>query len=106
LRYYIGRTTSTLSYVGEINSRKTDTVINALIKQFRKLPAEPCKSLMSSKLTYHKSFTLATDINVYFCDPLIIDSIGRIRIQIRLSHKDSGLIRFQYVSFIKRYWSL
>jgi IS30 family transposase len=47
-------------------------VIRALIRQSRKLPGELYKSLTwdrGSELADHKRFTLATDIQVYFCDP-------------------------------------
>ncbi len=47
-------------------------MINALIKQAHKLPRELYISLTwdrGSEMADHKRFTLATDINVYFCDP-------------------------------------
>jgi IS30 family transposase len=47
------------------------TVVNALIKNARKLP-QLYKSLTwdrGTELTAHKCFTMATDIQVYFCDP-------------------------------------
>ena len=47
-------------------------VVNALIKQARKLPKELYKSLTWDRgveMADHKRFTLATDIDVYFCDP-------------------------------------
>jgi transposase, IS30 family len=50
----------------------TQTVIAALIKQAKKLPNELYKSLTwdpGKELTDHRRFTLATDIDVYFCDP-------------------------------------
>ena len=50
----------------------TATVVNALIKNARKLPQELYKSLTwdrGKEMAAHKSFTLATDIKVYFCDP-------------------------------------
>jgi len=52
--------------------KDTETVINALIKNARKLPQELYKSLTwnrGKELADHKRFTLATDIKVYFCDP-------------------------------------
>ena len=58
--------------LAKVKNRCTDTVINALIKQSRKLPSELYKSLTwdrGTELADHKSFTLATDIQVYFCDP-------------------------------------
>jgi IS30 family transposase len=44
----------------------------ALIKQAKKLPTELYKSLIwdrGKELTDHRRFTLATNIDVYFCDP-------------------------------------
>lgn len=56
----------------KIPRQDTHTVINALIKQARKLPQELYKSLTwdrGKEMADHKRFTLATDIKVYFCDP-------------------------------------
>ena len=58
--------------LAKVNNRCAATVIQALIKQSRKLPVELYKSLTwdrGSELSDHKRFTLATDIQVYFCDP-------------------------------------
>lgn len=58
--------------LAKVSDGHTDTVIRALIKQSRKLPSELYKSLTwdrGSELSDHKNFTLATDIQVYFCDP-------------------------------------
>jgi IS30 family transposase len=52
--------------------KDSETVINALIKVARKLPDELNKSLTwdrGSEMAEHRRFTLATDIQVYFCDP-------------------------------------
>lgn len=56
----------------KVASKDTGTVINALIKNARKLPQELYKSLTwdrGKEMADHKRFTLATDIQVYFCDP-------------------------------------
>jgi len=56
----------------KIDSQDTETVVNALIKNARKLPQELYKSLTwdrGREMAGHKRFTLATDIKVYFCDP-------------------------------------
>ena len=48
------------------------TVVNALIKQSKKLPKELYESLTCDRgkeLTDHQRFTMATNIDVYFCDP-------------------------------------
>ena len=53
-------------------TKDTQTVVNALIKAARKLPQELAKSLTWDRgweMLDHKRFTLATDIQVYFCDP-------------------------------------
>jgi IS30 family transposase len=58
--------------LAKVENKKTDTVIRALIKQSHKLPDELYKSLTwdrGSEMSNHKRFTLATDIDVYFCDP-------------------------------------
>jgi IS30 family transposase len=58
--------------LAKTDRKDTETVINALIKQSKKLPTELYKSLTwdrGSEMADHKRFTLATDINVYFCDP-------------------------------------
>ena len=58
--------------LAKVNNKNSDTVIKALVKQSRKLPSELYKSLTwdrGSELTRHKEFTLATNIQVYFCDP-------------------------------------
>jgi IS30 family transposase len=58
--------------LAKVKDKKTETVINALIKQSKKLPNELYKSLTwdrGSEMADHERFTLATDIDVYFCDP-------------------------------------
>ena len=58
--------------LAKVDSKDTETVINALIKQAQKLPRELYKSLTWDRgleMADHKRFTLATDIEVYFCDP-------------------------------------
>jgi IS30 family transposase len=58
--------------LAKVDSKDTETVINALIKQARKLPSELYQSLTwdrGKEMAEHQRFTLATDIKVYFCDP-------------------------------------
>ncbi len=58
--------------LARVDSKDTETVINALIKHAHKLPRELYKSLTwdrGKEMADHKRFTLATDIKVYFCDP-------------------------------------
>jgi IS30 family transposase len=55
-----------------VPSKDTKTVINALIKQSHKLPRELYKSLTwdrGKEMADHKRFSLATNIDVFFCDP-------------------------------------
>lgn len=56
----------------KVADRKTETVISALIKQAKKLPDELYKSLTwdrGKEMADHQRFKLATNIDVYFCDP-------------------------------------
>ena len=56
----------------KVPSKDTLTVVNALIKHSKKLPAELYKSLTwdrGKELADHKRFTLKTNIDVFFCDP-------------------------------------
>lgn len=56
----------------KLSEKRTDTVVDALIKAVRKLPTTLRKSLTwdrGSELTEHGKFTVATDVKVYFCDP-------------------------------------
>ncbi len=56
----------------KVQNKDTESVVSALIKQAHKLPRELYKSLTwdrGKELADHRRFTLATDIDVYFCDP-------------------------------------
>ena len=56
----------------KVPTKDTQTVVNALVKNARKLPQELYKSLTwdrGTEMHGHKQFTLATDIKVYFCEP-------------------------------------
>jgi IS30 family transposase len=56
----------------KLDGKDTETVVNALINNARNLPQELYKSLTwdrGKEMADHKRFTLATDIQVYFCDP-------------------------------------
>jgi IS30 family transposase len=58
--------------LAKVKNKDTESVVSALIKQAKKLPDELYKSLTwdrGKELADHKRFTLATDIDVYFCDP-------------------------------------
>ncbi len=56
----------------KVSDKQTKTVVPALIKHAKKLPTELYKSLTwdrGKEMGDHRRFTLATDIDVYFCDP-------------------------------------
>lgn len=58
--------------LAKVSNRDTESVVNALIKHSKKLPTELYKSLTwdrGKEMADHKRFSLATDIDVYFCDP-------------------------------------
>lgn len=56
----------------KVANKDTQSVISALIKQSKRLPKELYKTLTwdrGKELADHQRFTLATDVDVYFCDP-------------------------------------
>jgi IS30 family transposase len=56
----------------KVPSKDTAVVVAALSKQVRKLPATLRRSLTWDRgleMAKHKEFTVATDVQVYFCDP-------------------------------------
>ncbi len=56
----------------KLPEKGTAAVVSALIKAVRKLPTALRKSLTwdrGSELANHAAFTVATDVQVYFCDP-------------------------------------
>jgi IS30 family transposase len=56
----------------KVNGKDTASVVTALTKQVRKLPIQLRRSLTwdrGMELAQHKRFTVATDVQVYFCDP-------------------------------------
>ena len=56
----------------KVANKDTASVVSALIKQARKLPRQLYQSLTwdrGKELADHRRFTLATDVDVYFCDP-------------------------------------
>ena len=56
----------------KIPRKDTATVVAVLAKHVRKLPEELRRSLtwdQGKEMTGHKNFTVATDVQVYFCDP-------------------------------------
>ena len=56
----------------KVKGKDTQSVVKALIKQVQRLPAELRKTLTWDRgfeMAAHKEFTIATDVQVYFCDP-------------------------------------
>lgn len=56
----------------KVANKDTDSVISGLIKQSKRLPKELYKSLTwdrGKELADHPRLTMATDVEVYFCDP-------------------------------------
>ena len=56
----------------KVQNKSTDAVVPALIKQVKKLPNHLMKSLTWDRgleLAAHRKFTVATNVDVYFCDP-------------------------------------
>jgi IS30 family transposase len=56
----------------KLQSKDTRTVTKALARKIRELPKELRRTLTwdrGTELYAHKEFTLATDVQVYFCDP-------------------------------------
>ena len=56
----------------KVQGKDTASVVTALSKQVRKLPSELRRSLTwdrGMEMAHHKKFTVATDVQVYFCDP-------------------------------------
>lgn len=55
-----------------LTARDSESVVNALVRRVRHLPNGLMKSLTWDRgleMANHRSFTVATDIQVYFCDP-------------------------------------
>jgi IS30 family transposase len=56
----------------KVNGKDTKSVVSALTKQVKQLPRHLRESLTwdrGMELADHKAFTMATDTQVYFCDP-------------------------------------
>jgi IS30 family transposase len=56
----------------KVRSKETEVVVAALSQHVRKLPATLERSLTWDRgleMAKHKDFTIATDVQVYFCDP-------------------------------------
>lgn len=58
--------------LAKVTGKETETVVKAISKQMMKFPRLLRKSLTwdrGSELKAHKKFSMATDMDVYFCDP-------------------------------------
>jgi IS30 family transposase len=58
--------------LAKVANKDTKSVVSALIKQSKRLPKELYKSLTwdrGKELADHPRLTMATDVEVYFCDP-------------------------------------
>ena len=56
----------------KVRSRDTNTVVSALTRHVRRLPASLRRSLTwdrGKEMASHQVFTVATNVKVYFCDP-------------------------------------
>ena len=56
----------------KVQNKDTESVVSALIKQSKQLPAELYKSLTwdrGKELADHQRFKMHTNVDVYFCDP-------------------------------------
>ncbi len=63
---------SRYTILAQINGKDTDSVITALTREMIKLPANLRKTLTwdrGMEMAKHHDFTIATDMQVYFCDP-------------------------------------
>ena len=79
----------------KVSSKDTATVVAALGRHVRRLPASLRRSLTWDRgleMAKHKSFTVATNVKVYFCDPQSPWQRGS-------NENTNGLLR-QYLSLI------
>jgi len=63
---------SRYTILAKVDGKDTNSVVSALIREVRALPLALRQSLTwdrGMELAQHKRFTIATDIQVYFCDP-------------------------------------
>jgi len=63
---------SRYTVLAKVAGKDTKSVTEALIREVGKIPANLRKTLTwdrGSEMAQHKAFTVATDVQVYFCDP-------------------------------------
>lgn len=56
----------------KVANKDTESVVSALIRQSQKLPGELYQSLTwdrGKELADHQRLAIATDVEIYFCDP-------------------------------------
>ncbi len=86
----------------KVDGKKTDIVVPALVRQMTELPDRLKHSLTwdrGTELASHQKFTVATDINVYFCDlssPLSADCYA---IACRAMHGNGGPMKTPMASY-------
>ena len=64
--------TSRFVMLVHLDGKDSQTVVDALVQKIREMPRGLMTSLTWDRgleLAYHKKFTVATDVMVYFCDP-------------------------------------
>jgi IS30 family transposase len=69
----------------KVANKDTESVVSALIKQSQRLPSELYRSLTwdrGRELADHLRLTLATEVDVYFCDPRCPGSAGQSKTRI------------------------
>lgn len=63
---------SRFTVLAKVAGKDTNSVIEALIREVQKIPKDFRKTLTwdrGSEMAQHKRFSIATDVQVYFCDP-------------------------------------
>ena len=63
---------SRYTILAKVTGKDTNSVITALVREVNKIPTNLKKTLTwdrGSEMAQHKVFTVATDVQVYFCDP-------------------------------------
>ena len=58
--------------LAKVSGKETETVVAALARQVQHLPRELRRTLTwdrGKEMANHKSLTLATELDIYFCDP-------------------------------------
>ena len=79
-----------------VGGKDTQSVVTALGEQIRRLPKTMMATLTwdrGPEMAAHKSFTVATDVCVYFCDPRSPWQRGTSENTNRLFYPSSDLLR-------------